>query len=147
MTWQFDCWIHGEPASAKNQRRIVKIGGQPRLIKSKKALEYSDLFHAQCPMLKNLIEGDVFLWVDVYYRSRRPDLSCLELISDLLQGYAYANDRQVKMNGSSWNLDREEPRVRIRCLQIGDGTRESYSGLVRLEDIASWVDPGEGDVE
>ena len=35
----YDAVSYGEPASAKNQRRIVQVGGKPRLIKSKKALD------------------------------------------------------------------------------------------------------------
>lgn len=110
--------ILGEPASAKNQRRIVKIHGKMRLIKSAKALAYAKSFKAQAPVLDPLIEGDLSLRVDVWYASRRPDLACLDLIQDLLQDVAYPNDRQVKASASFWNLDRENPRVRIRLKRI-----------------------------
>jgi hypothetical protein len=39
--------IFGEPASKANSRRVVHYGGMSRLIKSKKALSYSDVFRQQ----------------------------------------------------------------------------------------------------
>ena len=36
--------IFGEPASKANSRRVVRFGGMSRLIKSAKALSYSDAF-------------------------------------------------------------------------------------------------------
>ena len=39
--------IFGEPASKANSRRVVHYGGMSRLIKSKKALTYSDVFRQQ----------------------------------------------------------------------------------------------------
>ena len=111
--WDYDCWIEGEPASAKNQRRIVLLHGKPRVIKSAKALSYSTSFAAQAKKIP-LLEGDVALRIDAFYASRRPDLACLDLIQDLLQGVAIKNDRQVKAAECYWNLDRENPRVRVR---------------------------------
>ena len=42
--FDFDETILGEPASGKNSRRIVSIGGKLRLIKSEKALAYTKMF-------------------------------------------------------------------------------------------------------
>ena len=109
-----DFVVYGQPASAKNQRRIVSFKGSPRLIKSEKALSYSKSFLVQCPQLETLIVDDVALLVDVYYASRRPDLACIDLIQDLLQGLVIKNDRQVKVSQSIWNLDPKTPRARIR---------------------------------
>ena len=116
--WDFDCVVLGEPASAKNQRRIVTIRGKFRLIKSAKALAYTKAFHAQCPTVE-LLTGDLAMRLDVFYRSRRPDLSAIDLVMDLLQEHVYQNDRQVKASMSLWNLDREDPRVRIRVRRLG----------------------------
>jgi len=110
----FDQVIFGEPASAKNRRRIVLAGGRPRLIKSAKALNYEKIFREQCNPLGELIVGDCAIWLDCYYGSRRPDLAAVDLIQDLLEGHAYKNDRQVKASASIWNLDKENPRVRVR---------------------------------
>lgn len=116
--WDVDFWVAGEPASAKNQRRIVTIGGKPRLIKSAKALAYCKTFEKQCTGKIELIDGDVAILLDVWYASRRPDLACMDLIMDLCQGVVYANDRSVKASMSLWNLDRRNPRVRIRARKI-----------------------------
>lgn len=116
--WDYDFWILGEPASAKNARQMVTIHGKPRLIKSKKALSYAKAFDSQCPIADPILEGDIALWIDVYYKSRRPDLACVDFIQDLLQEKIYLNDRQVKASGSLWNLDRENPRVRVRVREI-----------------------------
>lgn len=109
--------ILGEPASKSNSRRMIKIGGMPRLIKSVKALSYSELFKHQMKDLgltkKNMIQGDVVVHIMIWYASRRPDLD-ESLILDLLQGFAYENDRQVKEKHIYWGLDRENPRCAIR---------------------------------
>ena len=116
--WDYDEWILGEPASAKNQRRIVSIRSTPRLIKSKKALDYCKSFALQAKPINPLIKTDVSIMIDAYYASRRPDLACLDIIMDLLQGVVYQNDRQVKATQCLWNLDRENPRVRVRVREI-----------------------------
>ena len=125
---EYDSWILGEPASAKNQRQIVVIRGKPRIIKSKKALAYTKSFAAQATPLAPRITTDVSLRIDAFYASRRPDLACLDLIMDCLQGVAYANDRQVKATQCFWNLDKENPRVRIRVRSIpADCSTGTYS--------------------
>lgn len=128
--WDFDQVILGEPASSKNRRQIVRIRGVPRLIKGKKALAYAKEFERQCHVLDDLITEDVVLMIDAYYASRRPDLAALELIQDLLQGKVYANDRQVKAHASVWNLDRDNPRVRVRVRRLPNPPEEdTYSSL------------------
>lgn len=137
---EFDCVIYGQPPSAKNQRQIVKIGGISRLIKSKKALAYVKEFESQCPSLGELITGDVSVRVDVYYQSRRPDLACMDLIMDLLQGKVYENDRQVKASMSIWNLDRENPRASISVRSINT---ENLLGLSSLKHSEIWDASGQ----
>lgn len=132
--WDFDQVILGEPASGKNARRIVLFGKRPALIKSKKALEYSKQFHEQCKKLSPLIENDVAILIDVFYRSRRPDLDC-GLIHDLLQGYVIKNDRQIKASMALHNLDKEEPRCRIRVRSIDV---RNYSGLSSFKVSKIW---------
>ena len=104
--------IHGEPASKANSRRVVQIGGMSRLIKSQKALTYSEMFKAQATPLAELITEDVRITIFIHYASRRPDLD-ESLILDLLQGVAYVNDRQVKEKHIYWHLDKEDPRAEI----------------------------------
>ena len=113
-----DFEILGEPASKSNQRRIVLVGSAPRVIKSKKALDYLKGFSAQCPRLDPLLEDDLELEVEVWFASRRPDLDgAVSLVMDAMQGLLYKNDRQVKVIKAFWNLDRGNPRSRItlRC--------------------------------
>jgi len=109
--------IYGEPASKSNSRRVVKFGGMPRLIKSEKALTYSDTFREQCTQLATLMSGDLRVTLHIYYASRRPDLD-ETLILDLMQGLIYHNDRQVKERHTYWHLDPETPRSEILIEKI-----------------------------
>jgi Holliday junction resolvase RusA-like endonuclease len=109
--------IFGEPASKANSRRIVKFGSLSRMIKSQKALNYSDAFKQQCKPLAVLMSGDVRVTMQIFYASRRPDLD-ESLILDLLQGCVYINDRQVKEKHIFWGLDKDNPRTEIIVEQI-----------------------------
>lgn len=105
--------IFGEPASKSNSRRLVRFGSMSRLIKSAKALTYSDAFKQQAAKLEcEPFVGDVVVTMTIYYASRRPDLD-ESLILDLLQGVTYLNDRQVKEKHVYWGLDKENPRCEI----------------------------------
>ena len=104
--------IFGEPASKANSRKIVRYGGISRLIKSQKALSYSEMFKQQCSPLAKLMTGDLRVTMFIFYASRRPDLD-ESLILDLMQGLIYENDRQVKEKHLYWGLDPENPRAEI----------------------------------
>lgn len=104
--------VEGEIASKSNSRKLVTQAGKPRFIKSTKARQYEERWGYFAKTRSPLFEEDVILAVRVYYQSRRPDLDITHL-KDLLQGYAYKNDRQVKMEFPVWALDREKPRVEI----------------------------------
>jgi Holliday junction resolvase RusA-like endonuclease len=104
--------VYGEPASKANSRRVVRFGGQSRLIKSQKALDYSEAFRLQVKPVVPLLEGDVRVFIRIWYASRRPDLD-ESLILDLMQGVFYINDRQVKEKHIFWGLDKESPRAEI----------------------------------
>lgn len=105
--------VFGEPASKSNSSRIIRRGRHISLIKSLKAMSYSDTFKMQVPIMPDLIDGDLRLDIEIYYHSRRPDLD-ESLILDLLQDRVYRNDRQVKERHSYWNLDKNNPRIFIR---------------------------------
>lgn len=111
--------IFGEPASKANSRRVVRFGNMSRLIKSQKALNYSDVFKQQCQPLAVLMTGDLRVTMHIYYASRRPDLD-ETLILDLMQGLIYKNDRQVKERHVYWGLDPENPRAEILVEKIED---------------------------
>ena len=115
--------ILGEPASKSNSRMLVTINKRPAFIKSKKARDYVKAFQLQCMNLEeNMLEGD--LWVDmkIFYGSRRPDLD-ESVILDAMQGYIYKNDRQVKEKWIKWGLDRENPRSQIFVGTMDDRPR------------------------
>ena len=113
--------IFGEPASKANSRKVVRIAGMSRLIKSSKALKYSEAFKRQCRPLATLMAGDLRVIMKIYYASRRPDLD-ESLILDLMQGLIYTNDRQVKEKHIYWGLDPEKPRTEIivECIPTVD---------------------------
>ncbi len=64
------------------------------------------------------MKGDIKATIDIWYKSRRPDLD-ESLILDLLQGYAYINDRQIKEKHIYWHLDKENPRAVILLREMG----------------------------
>ena len=108
--------IEGEPCSKANSRRLVVIHGRPAVIKSAKAIAYCKAFEKQAAFetrTRKPYTGDVTVFVDVWYASRRPDLD-ESLILDCLQGHAYANDRQVKRKHITWcGVDKARPRAEI----------------------------------
>jgi len=110
-------FIKSEPASKANSRRVVKFGSMSRLIKSQKALDYSEYFRQQVTPITPLMSGDIRMHITIFYASRRPDLD-ESLILDLLQGLVYVNDRQVKERHTYWGLDSENPRAEIIIEQI-----------------------------
>tara|TARA_R110000824_G_scaffold17145_15_gene70091 strand:+ start:1237 stop:1617 length:381 start_codon:yes stop_codon:yes gene_type:complete len=113
--------IQGEPASKSNSRRLVQIGGKPRVIKSKKALDYCKNFERQVKPPAEPIVGDVKLSVTIWYKTRRPDLDP-SLIMDLLQKVGVIqNDRQIKEIHAFHALDKEEPRALIAIEKLEAG--------------------------
>jgi predicted secreted Zn-dependent protease len=105
--------IFGEPASKSNGRRWTG----KFLIKSEKALNYSDMFKQQCPVLDTLMDGDLRVTMKIWYASRRPDLDA-SLIFDLMQDCIYKNDRAVKEQHLYWGLDKNNPRAEITVEKI-----------------------------
>lgn len=116
----YEARANGELASKSNSRRIVKIGGRVRVVKSSKAVAFGKSFAIQNPPRKKLLDGDVHLDIDIYYASRRPDLD-ESLLLDLLQGVLYKNDRQVKSKRVRWGIDKDNPRVEVKA-RLADPT-------------------------
>ena len=109
--------ILGEPASKANSRKLVTIKGRPAFIKSEKARKYVKSFKEQCPKCDPLLDGNVSVWITIYYATRRPDLD-ESVILDAMQDLIYANDRQVKEKHIFWGLDRDNPRSEIKIQNI-----------------------------
>lgn len=126
--------IFGEPASKANSRKVVRIGGASRLIKSSKALAYADSFKKQARAIHPLIETDVRVTMKIFYASRRSDLD-ESLILDLLQGVIYVNDRQVKEKHIYWGLDKECPRAEIIVDVLPIPEKKARSKRANKEEI------------
>lgn len=104
--------VQGEPASKANGRRVVRINGISRSIKSKKALAYADAFLLQAKPIDPLMEGELAVTMNIYYANQRSDLD-ESLILDLLQGVLYKNDRQVREKHIKHFIDKANPRVEV----------------------------------
>lgn len=124
--------IFGEPASKANSRRLVHFGGMSRLIKSKKALSYKEVFLQQWEPITPLLTGDLAVTMHIYYASRRPDLD-ESLILDLMQGVVYENDRQVKERHTYWHLDPDSPRaeIEVSCIPEVAPKKKPRKGLAK----------------
>ncbi len=109
----------GEPASKANSRRAVLINGLPRFIKSKKAMQYVAEAVVQLRHMFKGVEnlpifpdGDLVVTMTIHYCTRRPDLD-ESLILDVLEGFLYKNDRQIREKHIFHALDKESPRTEI----------------------------------
>lgn len=127
--------IFGEPASKANSRRVVRFGSMSRLIKSQKALDYSEMFKQQVTPITPLITQDVRITLHIFYASRRPDLD-ESLILDLLQGILYVNDRQVKEKHVYWGLDKDNPRTEI-LLETLEKKPSTKAGQTRRKETTA----------
>ena len=127
--------IFGEPASKANSRRVVRFGSMSRLIKSQKALDYSEMFKQQVRPITPLITQDVRITLHIFYASRRPDLD-ESLILDLLQGVLYVNDRQVKEKHVYWGLDKDNPRTEI-LLETLEKKPSTKAGQTRRKETTA----------
>ena len=127
--------IFGEPASKANSRRVVRFGSMSRLIKSQKALDYSEMFKQQVTPITPLITQDVRITLHIFYASRRPDLD-ESLILDLLQGVLYVNDRQVKEKHVYWGLDKDNPRTEI-LLETLEKKPSTKAGRTRRKETTA----------
>ncbi len=134
--------IVGEPASKANSRRLVTVKGRAMFIKSKKALNYKRAFELQCPVREPLYEKgqDLAVAMKIYYKTRRPDLD-ESLILDLLEGFVYENDRQVKLKYISWGLDKVNPRTEIVISTI-DNKELVISTLLEIVEKETGEDAG-----
>ena len=109
-------WIYGECLGKANSRQIVRFGNMPRLIKSKRALEFEKAMALQVSV-RPFLEGDLQAMVSIWYKNRRPDLDA-SLILDGLQGKWYKNDRAIKRIVCEHYLDKDNPRVFVLIEEI-----------------------------
>jgi len=125
MSFDITFEILGEPASKANSRKVVKFGNRTAMIKSDKARAYWKTAERQVPTGIVPTKKDVCVEMVIHYSTRRPDLD-ESLILDILQGYIYENDRQVKQKKIYWQLDRDNPRSVIRVYELEDLSFPDY---------------------
>lgn len=116
--------ILGQPPRKSNSRQIVTNAAtnKPMIIKSKKALGYSEQFLQQVPGWARLGVGSpedpLLLVAVVYYTSNLPDLS-VELVKDLLEkAEVLSNDRYVKAELLFFRVDKSNPRTEITLYRV-----------------------------
>lgn len=116
--------IFGQPPRKSNRRRLVTRGrgGKPMFIKSKEALEYEKDFIKQTigayKQEWGSLKENLRLDVNVFYTSRRPDLS-VELIMDCLsKAGVIKNDRYIREEHIFGYVDKYIPRISIRLYRI-----------------------------
>ncbi len=118
--FQFSAEVLGELASKSNSRRIVRFGSRVASIKSQKALDYAQRFMlaVRHTLPKEPYAGEVAIYAEVYYFSRRPDLD-ISLLQDCIQNAGIIkNDRSV-VEIHCWKyLDPIRPRVNFRVVAV-----------------------------
>ncbi|MBB3258203.1 Holliday junction resolvase RusA-like endonuclease [Paraburkholderia bannensis] len=130
--------ILGEPASKANSRKIVKIAGKTRSVKSEKALGFEAMALPQIPPRARVqMTCPVSVTLRIFYASERPDLDesvVLDVMQDryasekltpmqkacgvkakrvLVQRGVYVNDRQVREKHVYHAIDRNNPRTEV----------------------------------
>lgn len=124
--------ILGEPASKANSRKMVAIGGSPRLIKGAKALDYEKYALIQIPMhARQRLSEPVCVTLRIFYATERPDLDeslILDVLQDryrgkgsqrvLVQAGVYTNDRLVREKHVYHAIDKQKPRTEIEVRLI-----------------------------
>lgn len=118
--------IIGQPPRKSNQRRIVSRGrgknARPMLIRSADALRYEKDFIQQVVGTHKQewgsLKEDLRIDINVWYTSRRPDLS-IELIKDCLtKARVIKDDRYIREERTNGYVDKENPRISIRLYRI-----------------------------
>jgi len=114
--------IYGQLPRKSNQRRIVRINNYPRIIKSQAALEYEEAAFLQITGDKKgsygSLENPLLLVANIYYRSRRSDLS-VELLKDVLERTGVVkNDRYIVEEITGAYVDQDNPRSELWLFAI-----------------------------
>lgn len=123
--------VPGQLPRKSNSRRLVTKGRKPMVIKSKKALEYTDHFLESVKDIAESLDrpfgsrNELLSIVGViYYPSYRSDLS-IELLTDLLQkANIISDDRWIRLHVVWAVIDKENPRVDVTIYEIGGDTEQ-----------------------
>jgi len=117
--------ILGECVSMKNRRRIVKVRGKTRSVKSDKALAFWEVAKLQLRPARPLVEGPVRMWIRIFYVNPLSDLD-ESIVLDVLQGVVYVNDRQVFEVHKYKRFSKDNPRVEIELEEL---RAEEWEGI------------------
>lgn len=122
MPDQISLWLPGQPPRKSNSRRIVRIKGKLRVIKSKEALEWVEAACLHVPVECKLGWGSPEQLLSVtcrcYYETHRPDLS-IELVLDTLQkAGVIADDRYVHEIHAYKEFSKLTPGVSVTVRRI-----------------------------
>ena len=117
--------LPGSIRSKKNSKRVYKMGKFTKVLPSKAYEAWEDQARLSLAMqlrgLKPTTEP-VHVNAQIYFKGPQPDLSgCLESVGDCLEGFLWANDKQiVSWDGSRLYHDLKDPRTEIE-MQVMKG--------------------------
>lgn len=114
--------IPGNLPRKSNSRILTTKGSTPRVIKSQEANNYFEVAAYYIPLdVRNSygsLENNLGIIGNIYYRSRRSDLS-IELLLDVLQEYKVVkDDRYVVEQLVRGLVDKKDPRVEFSLYEI-----------------------------
>lgn len=117
--------INGETASKANSRMAVqgktKAGKTfTRFIKSQKAQDWTEgaLWQIKSQWKGRPISKECGLDIDVYYKTKRPDLDISLIMDALEKAGVYENDRLVHEIIAHKMYDKENPRVELEVYEL-----------------------------
>lgn len=138
--------IYGQAASKANSRRITRIDGVSRLVKSREATVFMHDARRQIPPACRVrLTGPVRVVLHLFYETERPDLDesvVLDALQDLwkvirlpgderrrelVQAGVYRNDRQVREKHVYHHIDRKAPRVEVLVEPMAGSTADLFS--------------------
>lgn len=104
------------PPSANRYWRNVK----GRTLKSREARDYALQVGWLCRGADiTPITGDVSIEMMIYFPDKRGDLSNrIKVAEDALNGHVYADDKQVKRILAERHIDKQNPRIELRVMEI-----------------------------
>ena len=107
------------PPTNACHRAVIK-GDRAVVLRSKAYREWLRDCEGWLAMAKGEpLEGDVKVMIFAYFKDRRRDLdSVVKPILDVLQGTAYANDRQVGCLYVKRGIGKEDPHVIVRIIDL-----------------------------
>jgi Holliday junction resolvase RusA-like endonuclease len=115
--WIVSFWLPGQPPRKSNSRKVVRIRGQTRVIKSAQARAWVERSLLSIPEEAKLGLGSaqqpLRILFEVFYETRRPDLS-VELVLDVLErAGVISNDRHVYEYTARKLFSKELPGVLV----------------------------------